>query len=72
MKSPLYWLGFQILIGIWIFVSPFVLGDRDPIGMALNNMIFGAIVVILGFGVSFYIFYHSELYHRVPETKETI
>ncbi len=71
MKSLLYWLGFQILIGIWMFVSPFVLGNSELTGMALNNMIFGAIVVLLGFGVSFYMFYHSELYHRVPEAKQT-
>jgi hypothetical protein len=50
----------QIAIGIWLFISPFVMGYKEFVGVALNNMILGAIVVILGLGVSLYEFYHRE------------
>jgi len=44
---------FQVLVGIWIAVSPFVLGYGEITHMTINNLIFGAVVVILGIGVSF-------------------
>ena len=60
MKSLFYsWMVFQILIGIWLFISPFVFAEGET-HMATNNMIFGAIVVILGIGTSFYEYYHRE------------
>lgn len=61
MKSLYLWMTFQILVGIWLFISPFALGfGREFMSATTNNMIFGAIVVILGFGVSFYEYYHRE------------
>jgi hypothetical protein len=51
---------FQMIAGIWVFISPFVLGYRDTI-LAVSNMIFGAIVVILGVGTTFFEFYHPLL-----------
>lgn len=60
MKNLIFWMGVQMLIGIWLFISPFVLGFRELTGPAVNNMIFGAIVVILGVAVSFYEFYRRE------------
>jgi len=51
MKSLFYsWLVFQILIGIWMFISPFVFGFGET-DFGVNNMIFGGVVVILGVGV---------------------
>ncbi len=64
MKSLFYsWMVFQMLVGIWLFISPFVLGYRDTI-LAVSNMIFGAIIVILGVGTTFFEFYHKERFER--------
>ena len=38
MKSLIYWMVFQILIGIWSFISPFVMGFGEVTGVAVNNM----------------------------------
>lgn len=53
-------MAFQILVGIWMFISPFVFNFRELMGASTNNMVFGAVVVLLGFGVAFYEFYHKE------------
>jgi len=64
MKSLFYsWMVFQLLVGIWMFLSPFVFGFRDT-PFATNNMIFGAIVVIFGVGTVFYELYHKERFER--------
>jgi len=54
MRYLFYFMVFQILVGIWLMVSPFVLGYREITGLTTNNMIFGAIVLILGIGVAYY------------------
>ncbi len=60
MKSLFYsWMVFQILIGIWMFISPSVFGFAET-HIATNNMIFGAVVVILGVGSIFFELYHKE------------
>ncbi len=64
MESLFYsWMVFQMLVGIWMFISPFVFGFGET-HMATNNMIFGAIVVLLGVGSIFYEFYHKERFER--------
>ncbi len=60
MKSLIYWMTFQIVVGIWLFISPFLMGFRELTRVAINNMVFGAIVVILGIGVSLYGSHHQE------------
>ena len=60
MRSLVYWMLFQMLVGIWLFVSPFAMGFKDLTGVALNNMIFGAIVVIIGLGIYLNEFYEME------------
>jgi hypothetical protein len=48
---------FQILVGIWMFISPFVLGyGEETMGQSMmaNNMIFGAVVALLGLGISLF------------------
>jgi heme/copper-type cytochrome/quinol oxidase subunit 2 len=47
MRNLVYMMVFQILVGIWLMVSPFVFGyrDREITGLTTNNMIFGAIVL---------------------------
>ena len=64
MRSLFYsWMVFQMLVGIWLFISPFVFGFGET-HFATNNMIFGAIVVILGVGSCFYEFYRKERFER--------
>ena len=66
MKSLFFsWMAFQILVGIRMFISPFVFGFGKT-HLAINNMIFGAIVVILGVGSIFYELYHKERFEREP------
>ena len=60
MKSFFYsWMIFQLLIGIWLFISPMAFGMKGT-HMALSNMVFGAIVFILGIATMFYEMYHKE------------
>jgi hypothetical protein len=59
-KTLISWMVLQIAIGIWLFISPFVMGFRELTEVAVNNMVLGAIVVILGLGVSLSKFYHRE------------
>jgi hypothetical protein len=64
MKSLFYsWMVFQMLVGIWMFISPFVfrLGETH---IATNNMLFGAIVVVSGVGSFFYELYHKERFEK--------
>ncbi len=64
MKGLIFsWLVFQILVGAWLFISPFVYGEGET-HMATNNMIFGAIVVILAVGNIFYEYYHKEILEK--------
>ena len=48
MKALRYWMFFQVLLGIWLFVSPYALGYGEFSRMTANDMILGVLVVILG------------------------
>ena len=48
------WMIFQILVGIWLFISPYVLGFRDTMNASVNSMILGAVVVLIGLGMSIF------------------
>jgi multisubunit Na+/H+ antiporter MnhE subunit len=52
MESLRYWMVFQILLGIWLIVSPFALGFREITSMTVNDVILGAVVAILGLAVA--------------------
>jgi len=58
---------FQILVGLWLSISPFVPGLWEA-NLTFNNMIFGAIVLVLGIGSILYEFYHKEEF----ESKDTL
>ena len=53
MGSLRYWMIFQVVLGIWLIISPFALGFREISSMTVNDVILGAIVTILGLVVSF-------------------
>ena len=73
MKTLYFWMIFQILIGIWMFISPFVFDFRDLMGASTNNMIFGALVVLMGIGVTIYEYYHKEVpvYREMEHQRST-
>jgi hypothetical protein len=60
MKTLIYWMILQMLFGIWLFVSPFVMEFREMGRLSANNMLVGAIVFVLGLGVALYEHYYAE------------
>jgi multisubunit Na+/H+ antiporter MnhE subunit len=52
MTNLRYWMVFQILLGIWLIISPLALGFREINSMTVNDVILGAVVAILGLVVS--------------------
>ncbi len=67
MKSLVYWMLFQILLGIWLLFSPLVLGAGEVRGMTVNDMILGGIVIALGIATIVYDFYRDEDSERLSE-----
>jgi len=67
MKSLIYWMTFQMGVGLWLFISPFVLGYKEEAAVAANNMLCGAIVVLFGLGVSLYAYYRDEMHRSLDE-----
>jgi hypothetical protein len=59
MKIMNYWAVFQMLLGFWLFASPFAFGFTELTHTALNSMIVGAVVAVTGLGAFLF-----ELYHR--------
>ncbi len=62
MKGLIYWMLFQMLLGIWLLISPFAMGFKEMTGVALNNMLLGAAVSILGLGIFLYETSESEAF----------
>jgi uncharacterized membrane protein len=53
VKSMITLMVFQILVGIWLIISPFVLGYRQIATMTANDVVFGGVVIILGIITAF-------------------
>jgi hypothetical protein len=60
MRIMNYWAVFQTLLGVWLFVSPFVIGFSELTPAALNSMIVGAIIAVTGLGAFLFEIYHRE------------
>lgn len=54
MAPLIFWMLIQIIVGIWLFISPYVLGDGEMSAMTTNSMVIGAIVALVGLGVAFF------------------
>jgi uncharacterized membrane protein HdeD (DUF308 family) len=67
MKSLIYWMLFQILIGIWLLFSPLVLGLSEEKAITVNNMVLGGIVIVIGIAMIVYDFYQGEDSERLSE-----
>ncbi len=63
------WVGSQLLIGVWLFVSPFLLGFGGS-HEAINDMLFGSVVVVLGIGTFFFELYHKEEFETFEHARE--
>ena len=63
------WMAFQILMGVWLFISPFVLGFPGT-NLAINDMLFGSVVVMLGVGTFFFEMYHKEEFETLKHVTE--
>ncbi len=48
------WMVFQILVGIWLLISPFVLGFSGTRSADVNSIIFGIVVILIGVGMSLF------------------
>ncbi len=46
------WMIFQVGLGIWLMISPLALGFREITRMALNDVILGALIAVLGLMVA--------------------
>jgi|OpeIllAssembly_1097287.scaffolds.fasta_scaffold236775_1 ABC-type uncharacterized transport system permease subunit len=68
MAKLAYWMVFQILIGAWLFASPFIFGySGEMTTMTTNSMIFGAVVALLGLGIAIF---HKEVCGGVEQTSK--
>ncbi len=57
------WMMFQVVLGIWLIVSPFALGFQEIRSMTLNDIILGTVVAIFGLVIAFLAlpeWWHSE------------
>ncbi len=50
MKSLIYFLILQMLIGIWLFIQPFTQGFKTLTGLGFSDMLLGVVVAIVGLG----------------------
>jgi hypothetical protein len=48
MENLFYVMLFQVLVGIWLMISPFVMGFKEITNMTVNDLVFGAVVAIIG------------------------
>jgi hypothetical protein len=53
MDSMRYWMIFQVVLGIWLVISPFALGYREITSMTINDIILGVMITILGLVMAF-------------------
>ncbi len=53
MGSLRYWMIFQVVVGIWLAASPYILGYGEISTMTINNIIVGGIMAILGLVFAF-------------------
>jgi len=54
MTPLIFWMFIQFLVGLWILISPFVVGYHGMMNMTVNSMIVGAIVTLVALGVVFF------------------
>lgn len=70
MRIMNYWATFQVLLGIWLFVSPFAIGFTELTPVALNSMIIGAVVAVSGLGAFLFEFYHRGTICKLDEMEK--
>lgn len=64
MKKLIYWMYLEILFGIWLFFSPWVLGFQGSGAAAVNSLILGSVLIALGVGTTIYAVYVGDHLER--------
>ncbi len=64
MKKLIYWMFLEILFGVWLFFSPWVLGFNGSGAAATNSLVLGALLVLLGAGITIYAVYAGDQSER--------
>ncbi len=54
MARLVYLMVLQILIGIWLVISPFILRHRGGMPLSTNSLIFGIVIILLGLGIALF------------------
>jgi hypothetical protein len=54
MTNLTFWMIFQVFVGIWLFVSPYVLGEGEMNHLAVSTMVIGVVVSLIGIGVALF------------------
>jgi hypothetical protein len=70
MKRLVYWMSLEILLGIWLFFSPWVLGFSKSHSAAINSLILGSLMIFLGAGVTIYAVYVGDGSERSETGRE--
>lgn len=53
MKTP-YWFGIYLLLGLWLLISPYVLGFAENLNAYWNAIASGAVAVVLALAGMYY------------------
>lgn len=53
MKSLIYWVVFQMLMGIWLVISPFVMEFREMKDVSANNTLVEGLYSFSAWGLPF-------------------
>jgi hypothetical protein len=63
----------ELLTGIWLFISPFVMGFKGIMDVFTRSIEFGARAVVLGLGASLREYHHRDAFSpmRPAEKKGT-
>ena len=54
MARLIYLMVLQILIGIWLVISPVILRHRGGMPLTTNSVIFGIVIILLGLGIALF------------------
>ncbi len=51
MKAILWLMLFQMILGFWVLVSPFAVGFYGDTAVALSDIVFGTVLIIMGLAI---------------------
>ena len=51
MKTILLLMLFQMILGFWVIFSPFAVGFYQETAVALSDIVFGSVLVVMGLAI---------------------